>query len=189
MKKVYLVKKNREMPAAEDNWIVMDGREFAAFMQTPEGKTRSPGFGKLAGCGPDDVILIVECGEENARQWQSERNRNAYAARVCGERGYTFVPIQSIPADVPGGMPGEALLPDGVRGIEEAVTDRMMSGCLHAAVRTLTPEEQDLVDKLFLAENPMTEKEYAESIGSTRDSVHERKRSVLKRLRALLGSG
>ena len=99
------------------------------------------------------------------------------------------MPIQSIPADVPGGMPGEALLPDGVRGIEEAVTDRMMSGCLHAAVRTLTPEEQDLVDKLFLAENPMTEKEYAESIGSTRDRVHERKRTVLRRLKAFLGSG
>ena len=189
MKRVYLVKKNRDMPAAEDNWIVMDSREFAAFMQTPEGIARSPGFGRLAGCGPDDVILIVECGEENARQWRSERNRSAYADRVCGELGYTFVSIQSIPADVPGGMPGEALLPDGVRGIEEAVTDRMMSGCLHAAVRSLTPEEQDLVQKLFLADNPMTEKEYAESIGSTRDSVHERKRTVLRRLKALLGTG
>lgn len=42
MKKVYLVKKNPEMPAGRDNWIVMNSYEFYKFMETTEGKKRRP---------------------------------------------------------------------------------------------------------------------------------------------------
>ena len=38
MRKIYLVKKDPELPADGNNWIVMSGHEFAMFMQTPEGK-------------------------------------------------------------------------------------------------------------------------------------------------------
>ena len=78
MKKVYLVKKDPSQPESRDNWIVMNSYEFAMFMKTPEGRKRSNNFGRLNGCDDDDVIIIVECGKENAREWKREKERNDY---------------------------------------------------------------------------------------------------------------
>lgn len=39
MRKIYLVKKDPELPADGNNWIVMSGHEFAMFMQHPKGNS------------------------------------------------------------------------------------------------------------------------------------------------------
>ena len=36
MRKIYLVKKNPELPADGNNWLVMNSFEFRNFIQTPE---------------------------------------------------------------------------------------------------------------------------------------------------------
>ena len=38
MKKIYMVKKNPNMPENEDKWIMMNGFELAMFMKTEEGQ-------------------------------------------------------------------------------------------------------------------------------------------------------
>ena len=45
MRKIYLVKKNPELPVNGNNWIVMNGFEFMKFIQTPEGRERRKCFG------------------------------------------------------------------------------------------------------------------------------------------------
>lgn len=42
MRKIYLVKKNPELPADGNNWLVMNSFEFMNFIQTPEGQKPSP---------------------------------------------------------------------------------------------------------------------------------------------------
>ena len=44
MRKIYLVKKNPELPVNGNNWIVMNGFEFMKFIQTPEGRERRKCF-------------------------------------------------------------------------------------------------------------------------------------------------
>ena len=62
MRKIYLVKKNPELPADGNNWLVMNSFEFRNFIQTPEGQKRRDRFGQLDACSVDDVIIIAECG-------------------------------------------------------------------------------------------------------------------------------
>lgn len=70
MKKIYLVKKD---PAAEgqDNWITMNGYEFAMFMKTPEGQARKDNFGQLDACSEDDNIIVMEAYLETGIKQQS----------------------------------------------------------------------------------------------------------------------
>lgn len=54
MRKIYLVKKNPELPADGNNWLVMNSFEFMNFIQTPEGQKRRDRFGQLDACSVDD---------------------------------------------------------------------------------------------------------------------------------------
>ena len=49
MRKIYLVKKNSELPADGNNWIVMNSIEFMNFVKTPDGQKRKACFGQLDG--------------------------------------------------------------------------------------------------------------------------------------------
>lgn len=73
MRKIYLVKKNPELPADGNNWIVMNSFEFMNFVKTPDGQKRKACFGQLDACSLDDVIIIAECGADTAKKWRSER--------------------------------------------------------------------------------------------------------------------
>ncbi len=57
MKKVFLVKKDPEMPTGRDNWIVMEPAEYYRFAGTPEGQRRKADIGRLDGCDIDDTMI------------------------------------------------------------------------------------------------------------------------------------
>ena len=89
MRKIYLVKKNPELPADGNNWLVMNSFEFRNFIQTPEGQKRRDRFGQLDACSVDDVIIIAECGAETAKQWRSEKDRHDYLVSIENQSGMT----------------------------------------------------------------------------------------------------
>lgn len=86
MRKIYLVKKNPELPADGNNWIVMSGHEFAMFMQTPEGKQRKNNFGQLDACTMDDVIIVAECGVDTAKRWRSEKDKQGHSKKLKDDK-------------------------------------------------------------------------------------------------------
>ena len=47
MKRTFLVKKDPTIEA-QDNWLIMDYRQYAAWRETDEGKNREIVFGKLS---------------------------------------------------------------------------------------------------------------------------------------------
>ena len=186
MKKVILVKKDPGKPAGADNWIVMNSYEFAMFMKTPEGQRRRRGFAMLYGCERDDVIIIAECGEENARQWKADINRADYLRTRNAKHGSLVYSFSELRPDHAGGYGWEELLADERGALEETVMENLAKERLRAAIRSLGAGERDLVEKMYLTEPPMTEEEYAESIGIKRHQANYRKRKVLEKLRLLL---
>lgn len=72
MKKTYLVKKDPNLPGSDDNWIIMNGYEFAMFMQTEEGKNRKNNFGRLDAASENDSAIIIECGQSIAKELQRD---------------------------------------------------------------------------------------------------------------------
>lgn len=102
MRKIYLVKKNPELPVNGNNWIVMNGFEFMKFIQTPEGRERRKCFGQLDACSVDDVIIIAECGIETAKKWRSEKDSHDYleaAKKKFGVTVYEAAAYSGIGAD------------------------------------------------------------------------------------------
>ena len=188
MKKVYLVKKNPEMPAGRENWIVMSPEEYIRFANTPEGRIRKNSIGQLDGCDMDDVIIYAECGEETAAQWRSEKDRHDYLQEAKKQAGYIEMSLDGMTNADGEEMNGEELVRDESQNVEATVVIRIMKEKLRIAVMSLSEEERDLIQKLYLSDFPMGESEYAEHIGQRRSYVNYKKRMALEKLRAMLGS-
>ena len=186
LKKVYLGKKNPEMPAGRDNWTVMNSYEFYMFMQTPEGQRRRPNFGQLDGCDPSDVIIIAECGEKTAGKWRTEKDRHDYLAEAKERIGYTTFSYHGSSDENGEDLAGEDLIADEDTDVEETVVIRIMKDKLRIAIMSLDAEERHLINRMFLSDNPMTEKEYAALTGKPRSTVNSQKVRILEKLKQLM---
>lgn len=185
MKKIYLVKKNPQMPANENNWIIMDSKEFGLFKETEEGIKRGNDFCRLSGFPSDDVI-IAECDKKTAKQWRVETSRSDYMLQTERELGYMVFSYHGIQSESGEPISGEDLLEDEAVDVEESAIAHIMQEKVRNALMYLSEEDKDLIEKLFLSECPMTEREYAERLGKNTTTIHERKKRILSDLKELL---
>ena len=96
MKTTYLVKKNPEQPTGNDNWIIMNGKEFKAFRESEEGKRRSNNFIKLC-TEYDEECIVMECDLEKLKKWKAELNHAAYVQKVNQAAGFTVISYHQLP--------------------------------------------------------------------------------------------
>lgn len=185
MRKIYLVKKNPELPADGNNWIVMNSFEFRNFIQTPEGQKRRDRFGQLDACSVDDVIIIAECGTETAKQWRSEKDRHDYLVSIENQSGMTVFSYNT-QTTTEDDMSGEELLVDNQCDVVEEVLRRFQKAHIQETLAALLPEERDLIESLIISDFPMTEREYAKKVGKTQSTIHCQKAAILKRLKNML---
>ena len=182
MKKVYLVKKDPSQPESRDNWIVMNSYEFAMFMKTPEGRKRSNNFGRLSGCDDDDVIIIVECGKENAREWKRERERNDYWDKKYSSL-YTMFSLDERNEE---GIDEHRTLEDQDCNVELEIVLKITLEDLRKAVSKLSDDERELIQRLFLDEEPVPERVYGEQHGLSQQAVNTRKVKIREKLKKML---
>lgn len=77
MKRTFLVKKDPTIEA-QDNWLIMDYRQYAAWRETDEGKNREIVFGKFEACSEDDSIIFMECNEKVSKELKKDCHRKQY---------------------------------------------------------------------------------------------------------------
>ena len=77
MKRTFLVKKNPTIEA-QDNWLIMDYRQYAAWRETDEGKNREIVFGKFEACSDNDSIIFIECSEKIGKELKRDCHRKQY---------------------------------------------------------------------------------------------------------------
>lgn len=148
MRKIYLVKKNPELPADGNNWLVMNSFEFRNFIQTPEGQKRRDRFGQLDVCSVDDVIIIAECGTETAKQWRSEKDRHDYLASVEKQSGVTVFSynMQTTTEDE---LSGEEILTDKGCDVAGEVIEKLYLMELQNALSQLNEKERQIITLLY----------------------------------------
>lgn len=148
MRKIYLVKKNPELPADGNNWLVMNSFEFMNFIQTPEGQKRRDRFGQLDACSVDDVIIIAECGTETAKQWRSEKDRHDYLASVEKQSGVTVFSynMQTTTEDE---LSGEEILTDKGCDVAGEVIEKLYLMELQNALSQLNEKERQIITLLY----------------------------------------
>ena len=184
MKRIYLVKKDPSKPCGKDNWIIMDRDEFLAFIRTDDGKQRAKDFGKLNAYSSEDYMIIAECGKKEAAKWRSQKDREDYMGvkedrmkrdgRVLSlDHGYGDICLNEVILD-----------PD--ESVADTVLVRVMRDDLNIAVLSLSEEEKQLIQMMFLSEDPMTEEQYSAYTGLKRGTVHYWKVRTLRKLRELI---
>lgn len=186
MKKIYMVKKNPNMPENEDNWIIMNGFEFAMFMKTEEGQRRKNNFAQLDACSEDDDIYIVECGEERAKEWRSEKDAHDYLRECEAESGLETVSFNAVNKD------GEEInLEDVFADPESDVVAEVIGKVTHEklieALKTLSDSDYDLIYHLYLADERLTAREYAAKMKVCEAAISKKKKRIIKKLKKYFG--
>ena len=183
MQTIYLVKKNPNQPPSNDNWIIMDGQQFYAFIHTEEGKKRNNNFVKM--CSEyDEECIVIECDPNSAAQYKAELNHSAYVDMVNKKSGYqTFFyhHIDNGEED----MCGEDLLKDDSESIEDQVIAKMEIERLTGLIDLLGEEDQSIIYSFFFTRQPMTEAPYAKEHGMSQQLVHFRKERAITKLKKL----
>ncbi len=181
--KTYLVKKNINIPDLNDNWIIMTGYEFARFMETEDGKRRKRNFARLPQCDCTEDVVVIECSEAKAKALESARLCAHYRKNLNSD----FKTISyDCPVPIKGGYCGDDIMGDASVNVEDIVLKSLQIEALHDALDLLDDKGKELVTLMFLSTNPLTEKEYAKTVGICQSSAHERKVRVLNKLRKIL---
>ena len=70
--------------------------------------------------------------------------------------------------------------------VEGEVARRLAAEALHLAIAKLNPDERELIQRLYLEKQPMTQAEYARTHGISEASVWKRTERIRKKLKTLL---
>lgn len=182
MKKTYMVKKNPNLPDGADNWIFMNSYEFAMFMKTEDGQKRKKNFAQIDACGEDDDIIVVECGEERAKEWRAEKDAHDYLKECEAESGIETVSFYAVNED------GEEVnldetIADPNSDLASEVIKNMECEKVREILTSLTQDEYALIFALFLADEPMTMSEIAAREGVEVSTIMRRRNRIFEKIK------
>lgn len=184
MKKIYLVKKNPAIDS-KDNWIIMNGYDFAAFLKTPQGMSRKDNFGKLLSCSEDDSVIIIECSVDDVAEIDRENKKRIYKERTAEEDNVELFSYSHHYNDDTEES-GEDLLVDSETCVEDEAIALMRSTALKEAIRLLPDDERKLICAIYSPYHPVTESLYAKTQNTSRSAVNALKRKALGHLKTIL---
>lgn len=185
MKKIYLVKKNPNMPVSEDNWITMNGYEFARFIETEEGQRRKKNFAQVDACGEEDDIYVVECSEERAKEWRSEKDAHDYLKECEEESGIETISFDGVEVDGEELSLEEVIADPNSDFLEDLIRTMECENLMHLLV-TLPLEEYVIIHHLYLSETPMSERTLARKMNLPQKTLNNRKLKIFARLKKII---
>ena len=186
MKKTFLVKKNPDLPGSEDNWKILNYKQFAAFLETEDGQRRKLCFEIIGNADDEAGTIWMEFGSrEEALEVRRKRYHAEYLKEQESESGYMTVSLD-LPAEM--GDDGDMtsildLIGDPDMDTEKMASEGILKEELPAALSELTLPEQELILAFYTGEEKMTENRYAIETGCSRRCIRERHKSALRKLR------
>ena len=184
MKKIFLVKKNPDM-SSSDNWITMNGHEFAMFMKTPEGKARKENFGVIAPVDKEDAFIYIETTKEEANEMNAKYQNSCYLKRCEKESGIATVSLYSL-VDEESGTTLADIIPDESQNMEKYIEEKLLITEMYKAINKLTDIEKAVVKAFWLSDRKITEREFGSIYKKSRNEVEYLKRNTLKKIRRLM---
>ena len=185
MKRTFLVKKDPTIDA-QDNWLIMDYRQYAAWRETDEGKNREIVFGKFEACSEDDSIIFMECNEKVSKELKKDCHRKQYIRSRDAETPFQVMSYSTMTIQE-SEIYGEDVLEDTECNVEESVMQRMDIERVRTALKILTTEERDIIMNFYFSENPLSGEALAEKFATTKSSIYRRRDHALRKLKSILG--
>ena len=133
--------------------------------------------------GGDEVF--VEVPKSLYKAVEKEKNHEAYIRFTIKEYGMEIIYFsQPLTSDCD--LTLEDVYHDPSASLEDEVLDRMAIDDLRRALQLLSEEDYRIIELLYLSDNPLTERELAESMGMSQPYINRLKRRILERLRNFL---
>ena len=173
MARQYLRKAEPYDQNPNSDWVVMTGREFYQFINSPEGSTRYFIIW-------DD--LVIEAPRDQYNDWISEDEHYGYLRQF--ENGWNTVSLYSDLAQ--DGKDGEGMVPDPAVNVEASAIANIRRGALIAALRHLDQQSFYLIYSLYFARHTKTEYELAKEVGISQQAISKRKVKILSKLKFLV---
>ena len=178
MKTTYLVWKDASCNGINPDWQELNGREFYAFVHSPEAQGRY--FVRLESTEPDnsDGCIVMEATETYYTAWRREQKHTGYLRKDA--KGIEIVFYHALEGE--DGAYGEELLEDPGQNMEDDFVQSEDLRLLPVALSQLTKAERHLIEHLYLSKNPLSEREYSALTGIHYATVHVRKKRILVKL-------
>ena len=169
-------------PDKKRRFIKLTGKSAFDFLRSEAGKGRQ--FYKTSTKEESGEIVFVEVPAEKIKSIRSEQRRRQYIAERDRLSEKSIVSIYGMENE-DDAISGEEVIDSGDESVEETAMRNIELEHLHYAIQSLSKEESELVQMLYLSSNPMTERQIAEAIGISQQAVNKRKLSVIKKLKML----
>ena len=157
----------------------IDGKEVYEFLKTPEGKARR--FMKLNSSVDPEGEIFIEMQTDKIRAFRKYERHEQYVADILKTNEYIIVSINALDKD--GEEGNEECIADDDVNVESEVIHQCDLEILRNALGSLSKDEFSLITALYLYDEPMSERQYAEYIGVTQQALHKRKQTILRKLR------
>ena len=165
----------------------MSSYEFARFMETADGKSRKENIARVPGGESGEPIIYMEVDSQTAKEWKRENNRACYLQKTMNALGIEVISYNGSPNAEDWKVNGEALLENPDCHVEDDVLRSILTENMLDAMCHLSEIEQEVITRLYLLDDPMTEHEFEKAFGVKRCTVHYYKVSALEKLREMLG--
>ena len=170
-------------PDKKRRFIKLTGKSAFDFLRSEAGKGRQ--FYKTSTKEESGEKVFVEVPAEKIKSIRSEQRRRQYIAERDRQSEKSIVSIYGMENE-DDAISGEEVIDSGDESVEETAMRNIELEHLHYAIQSLSKEESELVQMLYLSSNPMTERQIAEAIGISQQAVNKRKLSVIKKLKTFL---
>ena len=164
--------------AALTVWLPRIGNEIIAY-----GKEN---IARVPGGESGEPIIYMEVDSQTAKEWKRENNRACYLQKTMNALGIEVISYNVSPNTEDWEVNGEALLENPDCHVEDDVLRSILTENMLDAMCHLSEIEQEVITRLYLLDDPMTEHEFEKAFGVKRCTVHYYKVSALEKLRKML---
>ena len=163
-------------------FIKLSGKEALDYLRTEEGsKKRFMRTSRHEDGGEDE---FVEVTPEYLKQHRREERRKQYVSDCIENSEIITISLYAMQADENDDIiSGEELIADPAVDVEEQALLEIRLEMLRRALKTLTDEELQLIQALYLGKNECSERKLAAEMGLSQVAIHKRKKAVLEKLK------
>ena len=191
MKTKYYAWKNGKQSKGKQEWVELDSNEFIELCSKNRilKKSERRYFYQLPGLEKGDCYLYLECTYKQflvSRAEKQMRTRRRKEIEKMFENGqwYSAVSLDTpIEDELEDTCTFHDLIPDPDSYFEDKL---ILSLDVSSALSTLTPDEIEIIECLYLSEYAITERNLASKMGISKTSLHYRKEKILDKLRKKL---
>lgn len=163
-------------------YTLLEGKAAYDFLKTEDGKRR---------CFHIEIEengdkIGIETTQEFIKKYESDENHSAYLERQKAESGYEFISANIIVKDNETDVELIETIADVTVNVELQALQSMDLQNLRKALSKLSKTEYDLIYKLYLSPNTMTERQISAQTGIPQQTINCRRQAVLRKLRKFL---